>query len=99
MGDSWVALRWRQLSEIGVRHRLGACRDRLNDILIAGAAAEIAFEFFPDGVVGEIMPLAVDDIDRGHDHARRAEPALQTMMLAKCLLHRMQRRAVGGKPL
>src|SRR6266852_5613047 len=88
-----------QLCEIGVRHRLGARRDRLNDVLITGAAAEIAFELFANGVLAEIVALAVDDINRGHDHAGRAEAALQAMMLAERLLHRMQRRAVGGKTL
>src|SRR3954454_7412270 len=85
------------LSEVGVRHCLGARRDRLNDVLIARAAAEIAFELFADRMVGEIVALAMDDIDRGHDHAGRAETALQTMMLAERLLHRMQRRALGRK--
>ena len=47
----------------------------------------------------EIVALAVDDIDRGHDHAGGAEAALQAMMLAERLLHRMQRRAVGSQPL
>jgi hypothetical protein len=35
--------------------------------------------------------------DRGHDHAGGAEAALQAVVLAECLLHRMQWRAVGGK--
>ena len=70
-----------------------------NDVLVAGAAAQIAFQLFADGVVGEIVALAMDDVDRGHDHAGRAEAALQAVMLAEGFLHRMQRRAVGGKPL
>src|SRR3979490_2036486 len=87
------------LRAVGVRHRLGARRDRLDDVLVAGAAAEIAFELFADGVVAEVVALAVDEIDRGHDHAGRAETALQAVMLAERLLHRMQRRAVGGEAL
>src|SRR5712692_4325368 len=85
------------LREVGVRHRLGARRDRLDDVLVADAAAEIAFELFADGVVAEIMALAVNHVDRGHDHAGGAEATLQPVMLAKRLLHRMQRRAVSGK--
>src|SRR5882757_11309983 len=50
-------------------------------------------------MVREIMALAVDDIDRGHDHAGGAETALQAMVFAERLLHWMQRRAVGGKTL
>ena len=45
------------------------------------------------------MALAMDQIDRGHDHAGGAEAALQAMMLAEGFLHRMQRRAVGGQAL
>ena len=70
-----------------------------DDVLIAGAAAQIAFELFADDVVGEVMALAMDQIDRGHDHAGGAEAALQAVMLAEGFLHRMQRRAVGGQPL
>src|SRR6266581_6519898 len=85
------------LRAVGVRHRLGARRDRLDDVLVAGAAAEITFELLADGVVAEVVALAVDDVDRGHDHAGGAEAALQAVMLAERLLHRMQRRAVGGQ--
>ena len=70
-----------------------------DDVLIAGAAAQIAFELFADDVVRQIVSLAMNHVDRGHDHARRAEAALQAMMLAKRFLHRMQRRAVGGQAL
>ena len=84
---------------IGFGHRLGAGGDRVDDVLVAGAAAEIAFELFADDVVGEVVALAMDQIDRGHDHAGGAEAALQAVMLAEGFLHRMQRRAVGGQAL
>src|SRR5437773_12122318 len=71
-------------------HGAGAGRDRLDDVVIAGAAAQIAFEFPADGLLVEIMTLAVHDIDRGHDHARRAEAALQAMIFAERFLHRVQ---------
>src|SRR5277367_2599533 len=88
-----------RLSEIGLGHRLGAGCDRQHDVLIAGAAAKVAFELFADRMVGKIVAPAVDDIDRGHDHARGAKAALQAVMLAKRFLHRMQRRAVDRQPL
>lgn len=50
-------------------------------------------------MIAEIVALAMHKIDRSHDHARRTEAALQPVMLAEGFLHRMQRRAVGGKPL
>ena len=70
-----------------------------HDVLIAGAAAQIAFELLANDLVREVMALAMDQIDRGHDHAGGAEAALQAVVLAKSFLHRMQRRAVGGQPL
>src|ERR1700760_362808 len=88
-----------RLCEVGLRHRPGAGGDRLHDVLVAGAAAEITLELLADRMLGQIMALAMDQVDRGHDHARRAEAALQTVMLAERLLHRMQRRAVGREAL
>ena len=52
-----------------------------------------------DGLLIEIVALAVHDIDGGHDHARRAVAALQPMVLAEGLLHRMQRPARLGEAL
>src|SRR5215471_21073467 len=92
------AWRWRLLGEIGLRHCLGAGGDRLDDVLIAGAAAEIAFELLANDLFGEIVTLAVNHVDRGHDHARRAKAALQAVVLAEGLLHRMQRRPIRREP-
>src|SRR6516225_999694 len=75
-------------------HCLGAGCDCLDDVVIAGAAAEIAFELVPDGRIVEVMTLAVDNVDGGHDHAGGAIAALQPVMLAEGLLHGMQ-RSVG----
>ena len=41
------------------------------------------------------VPLAVHDIDGGHDHARRAVPALKAVMLTESRLHRVQLAALG----
>src|SRR5205807_9300131 len=48
------------------------------------------FELFADRLVVETVALAVHHVDRGHDHARRAEAALQPVVFAERLLHRMQ---------
>src|SRR5262245_4279773 len=80
-------------------HGLGARRDRLDDIVVAGAAAEIAFELMTDGGIVEVVALAVDHVHRGHDHARGAVAALQPVMLAERLLHRMQRPVRVGEAL
>ena len=68
--------------------------DRLDDVVVAGAAADIALELLADRVLVEVVALAIDDVDRRHDHARRAEAALQAVMLAERLLHRMQLAAL-----
>src|SRR5208337_4111283 len=39
------------------RHRLGAGGDRLDDIVIAGAAAQVALELLADGAVVEVVAL------------------------------------------
>src|SRR5207237_661898 len=81
------------------RHGFRASRDRLDDVVVAGAAAEIAFELLADGVLVELVALAVDHVHRGHHYARRAEAALQAVMLAERLLHRMQRPVRLSQPL
>ena len=45
------------------------------------------------------LPLRLHDIDRRHDHAGRAVAALQAVMLAERLLHRMQRAVRLGEAL
>src|SRR5262245_49177221 len=56
-----------------LRHRFRAGGDRLDDVVVAGAAADVAFELVPDGLVVEVVALAVHHVDRGHDHAGGAE--------------------------
>src|SRR3982751_5840599 len=67
-------------------HGFRTRRDRLDDVVVAGATAEIALKLLADGVLVQIVALAADHVDRRHHHARRAEPALQTVMLAERLL-------------
>src|SRR5215813_11173929 len=91
--------RRRPLLSPAVAHSLGAGRDRLHDVVVAGAAADVAFELMADGLLIELVALAVHDVDRRHDHARRAVAALQPMMLAERFLHRMQRPVLLRQPL
>src|SRR5882724_10934741 len=76
---------------VSLLHRLGAGRNRLDDVVVAGATAEITFELVPNGGIVEIVALAVNHVDRSHDHAGRAIAALQPVVLAERLLHGMQR--------
>src|SRR5688572_29360616 len=71
-------------------HGFGARRDRLHDVVVAGATADVAFELVPDGRLVEVVALAPHDVDRGHDHAWGAIAALQGVVLTERLLHRMQ---------
>src|ERR1700747_278938 len=92
---SWPLLLGTWTASLGAAaHGAGAGGDRFDDVVVAGAAADIALEFFADGPLLERVALAVPQVDRGHDHAGRAEAALQAMVLAERLLHRMQ-LAVG----
>src|SRR5258708_32483012 len=72
-----------------VAHGARPGRNGLHDIVVTGATAEIAFELVPDRLIVELVTLAVHHVDRGHDHARRAIAALQSMVLAERLLHGM----------
>src|SRR6516165_10782404 len=62
-------------------HRRGAVLHGGDDIVIAGAAAQVAFQSGADRRFVEFAPRALDQIDGGHDHAGRKEPALQSVVL------------------
>jgi len=68
------------------RDALRRVLDRRHDVHVAGTAADIALEFMPDGLAVH-HALAADHIDRGHDHARGAEAALQAVVVAEGFLH------------
>lgn len=57
--------------------------------MIARAATDISFQLVTDCLAIQIG-LAPNHIDCGHNHAGRAESALQTVIVAKCLLHWME---------
>ncbi len=67
--------------------------DGLDDVDVAGAAAEVAGDRLANLVVGRIG-IAFEEGDGGHHHAGRAEAALQAMLLEEALLHRMQDAAL-----
>src|SRR5580698_6325452 len=60
-----------------------------DDVLVAGAAAQIAGNADADVLLGRVRIVAQQLDQRGQD-ARRAEAALQAMIVAKRLLQRMQ---------
>src|SRR5881394_3198047 len=79
-------------------HGLGAGRNRLDDVVVPRAAAQIAFELLAYCRLVQLCALAVHNIDGGHDHARRAETALQRMILTEGFLHRVE-LGIGCKSL
>src|SRR5262249_23921452 len=74
----------------------GRIQHGLDDVVVAGAAADIALELVAYRRLVELAAIAMYDVDRGHDHARSAEAALQAMIVAERRLHRMQLVALGN---
>src|SRR5215211_1346804 len=68
--------------------------DRVEDLLVAGAAAEVARQGLPYLSIGRVR-VAAQQVVRRHDQAWRAEPALHAPRLDERLLHRVQILAFG----
>src|SRR4029453_17065058 len=78
-------------------HR-GPCRPhRLDDVVVTGTAAEIAFQALPDLLVARVR-IAAQQIDRRENHSRRAVTTLQGVAFMEGLLDRMP-LAVVRQPL
>src|SRR5262249_12989699 len=69
----------------GTRRRL----DRLDDVVVAGAPAEVPFERLANLVVGRVR-VPCQDLGRGHDHPGGAVAALEGVVLVKRALKRVQ---------
>src|SRR5438093_1957769 len=79
------------------RHLLGSPLDSLDDVVVARAAAEVAFQ--PVADLGLRRPRgALEELGGRHDHARRAEAALQAVLLPEAFLDGVE-LAVLGHPL
>ena len=85
--------------QVGARRhrRLGRRVDGVEDLRVAGAAAEVAGERLAHLVVARVRD-AVEQVGGGDDEPRRAEAALHRAGRRERLLHRME-RAVAGEPL
>src|SRR5712691_989908 len=79
-------------SELG-----GRPQHRFDDVLVAGAAAQVAGKRPAHVFLGGVGILREQRLG-GHHHARRAEPALQPVLLLEALLQRVQ-LAGGGQAL
>ena len=68
--------------------------DRLEDVPVAGAAADVALQSLLDLGVGRMRVLA-QQRGRAHQHAGRAVAALERVVVRECLLELRQLLAVG----
>src|SRR5437588_11038574 len=71
------------------RHVLCHSLDGIDEILLAGTAAEIPVKLAPDRDAIRRL-AAADHVDGSHDHSRCAETALKRMMVAKRRLYGME---------
>ena len=67
---------------------MGGLMNRLGDVDVTGASAQVAFEAMRDVGIGG-LGAGAQQAHRGHDHARRAVAALQGVALGKGFLNRM----------
>src|ERR1700735_1333689 len=67
----------------------GRPEDRFHDVLVAGTAAQVAGDRPPHVFLGR-GGVAVEQVLGRHHHARRAEPALEAVLLPEPLLERVQ---------
>ena len=72
----------------------GGLLDRLDDVHVAGAAAEVAADPLADLRLGRVGVLA-EQPGGLHDHPRGAEAALEAVLVPERLLERMEGGAVG----
>src|SRR5215831_12827995 len=75
--------------EFSSTHLFGGVLHRLDDVHIAGAAAQVARDRLADLLLARVL-VAREERAGGHEHSRRAEAALQTVLLGETLLHRVE---------
>src|SRR5215510_2078262 len=74
-------------------HLLGRVLDGLDDVDVAGAAAEIPRDRLADLLLARIL-VSLEERDARHHHSRRAVAALQAVLLSEPLLHGMELAAL-----
>jgi hypothetical protein len=77
-----------------ISHLAGGVLNRFDDVLVAGAAAQIPFEPVAN-LVHAGIGIPIEYLRGGHDHSRRAVTALQTVLLPESFLHGMQISVCG----
>ena len=64
-------------------HRLGGVHGRLDDLVIAGAAADVARERDLDFILGRVR-IPGEELAEAHQHAGRTVAALQSVVAMEC---------------
>src|SRR5262245_21380155 len=75
-------------------HLLGRVLDGPDDVVVAGAAAQVSLELVPDLSLARVL-VALQDLVGGHDHAGRADPALEPVLLPDALLDGVELAVLG----
>src|SRR5206468_5072777 len=75
-------------------HFLRRILNRVDDVRITGAAAQVAFQCVRD-LFARWLWIALEQLRAGQDHAGSAIAALQAVALPKTLLHGMQLAILG----
>src|SRR5215510_6392333 len=74
-------------------HLLGRVLDSLDDVDVAGAAAEIARDRLADLLLARVL-VPLEQRDARHHHSRRTVAALQAVLLGEPLLHGVELAAL-----
>jgi hypothetical protein len=80
----------RLFGRFGVHQRMCG-GDRLHNVMVTGATAQVTFQTLTDFLLRETVRMRLHKVDGGHDHAGGTESALQCVMFPEHFLHRMQR--------
>ena len=70
----------------------------LDDIVITGATAQITGDAPTDLILCRVV-VVFEEFHATHDHARRAEAAMQPMVFLEPFLEWMERTTLGSQPL
>src|SRR6266536_5468095 len=76
------------------RHLLGGPLDGLDDVVIPGAATEVALQPVADLGLRRSR-IALEELGGRHDHARSAEAALEPVLLPEAFLDRVELAVLG----
>src|ERR1041384_82586 len=72
-----------------ISHLSGGVLNGFDDVLIAGAAAQIPFKSMTN-IVNARIGIAIEQLSRSHDHSRRTIAALQAVLLPETFLDRVE---------